>query len=44
MDVLSRIDPRGLSRLDDSRRNRRVATRAAAAVMIHDQGPADKLC
>ena len=36
MDVLSRIDPRGLRRLDDSRRNRRVCD-AAAAAMIKGQ-------
>ena len=33
MDVLSRIDPRGLRRLDDSRRNRRVCDAAAAAMI-----------
>ena len=36
MDILSRIDPLGLRRLDDSRRNRRVCD-AAAAAMIKGQ-------
>ena len=36
IDVLGRIDPRDLRRLDDSRRNRRVCD-AAAAVMIKGQ-------
>ena len=36
MDVLVRIDPRGLCGLDDSRRNHRVCD-AAAAVMIKGQ-------
>ena len=38
IDVLSRIDPRGLRRLDDSRRNRRVCDAAAAAMI---KGPPD---
>jgi len=33
IDVLNRIDPRGLRRLDDSRRNRRVYDAAAAAMI-----------
>ena len=38
IDVLNRIDLRGLRRLDDSRHNRRVCD-AAAAAMIKIKGP-----
>ena len=33
IDVLGRINPRGLRRIDDSRRNRRVCDAAAAAMI-----------
>ena len=38
IDVLNRIGPRGLRRLDDSRRNRRVCDAAAAAMIKGPHG------